>query len=99
MKGTRYVAIGLIFAAVLAIIVYSQTLDTTLSVNTNEKCSVSYYDEKEPFYDYVTRERNTYSTCYNAENLSYYQCINGTELYDRYEFIEVRNRLQTGCVF
>src|SRR3989344_462223 len=85
MKVNKAVVISLIFIVLAAIFVFSQSIGTTLSVEQKQDCTTTYYNVDEPVYDYATRAKDTYGTCFNSENSSHYRCVNGTEDYQVYE--------------
>jgi len=90
MKVNKAVVISLIFIVLAAIFVFSQRIDTALSVEKKQDCATTYYYAEEPSYGYVERTRNTYADCWVPENSTYTKCINGTETYQNYEFTGMR---------
>ena len=90
MKMNKSIVVSLIFVVLAAIFVFSQSIGTTLSVEEKKDCTTTYYNIEEPTYGDVARTRDTYSTCFNSENSSYYKCVNGTETYQVYGFTGMR---------
>lgn len=78
----------------LTITVSSQISQTSISLQENKECITTYYNATEKVYDYVTKTRDSYGTCYNSANSSYYTCLNGTEQYQVYQVIGTQTLLK-----
>src|SRR3989344_2985103 len=58
-----------------------------ITLEEKQDCTTVYYNETVSVYGNVTKTRDTYGTCFNEANSSYYQCVNGTEQYPSYEVV------------
>src|SRR3989338_3040707 len=60
-----------------------------ISLEEVKDCKTVYWEETEPIYGYVTRERALYGNCteWSEENQTFYDyaCVKGTEQYQSYE--------------
>src|SRR3989339_1705402 len=100
MKQNKRIFLIILPIALLAIAVSSQISSTTLSLQENKECITTYYNATEKVYEHITKTRDTYGTCFNSANSSYYTCINGTEQYQVYETIGTKIVLKnnTECI-
>ncbi len=86
MKINKMIVLAVFSISLLALIVASQIPQRGI-INVEEKqdCTTTYSNQTENVYGYITRTRDTYGTCFNEANQSYYACVNGTESYQSYE--------------
>lgn len=107
MRISKVIVLVLLVSA-LALAVASQdvqefykttVINDKISFDEKQDCTISYHNSTENIYGNVSRIRDTYTTCYNAPNQSYYQCVNGTENYQSYEVIGSQTVLKnnTNC--
>lgn len=99
MKIKKSLVIALILIAALAITTLSQisgekwenyritNVTNKITLEEKQDCITTYYNETIPIYGNVTKTRDTYGTCFNPANQSYYRCANGTEEYQSYEVV------------
>lgn len=88
MKLNKIIVLSIFLISLLALIVASQVPQRAISIEEKQDCTTTYYNQTENVYGYVTRTRDTYGTCFNAQNSSYYWCVNGTESYQSHEIID-----------
>ena len=102
MKIKKVLVLALLIVSVLALTVASQIsqVTSTISVEELKDCTISYYNNTENVYGYVTKTRETRGLCLNPLNLSYYPCVNGTESYQSYEIVgsQIVLKNQTDCI-
>ena len=94
MKISKSIVLAILIVSILALAVSSQISQTSISLQENKECITTYYNATEKVYDYATKTRDTYGTCFNSPNSSYYTCINGTEQYQVYEVIGTQTLLK-----
>ncbi|MBI4453992.1 hypothetical protein HY636_05090 [Candidatus Woesearchaeota archaeon] len=90
MRINKVLILAILLAGIFAITVASQIQGDTVSAEEKQDCTVTFYNQTQNIYGYVTRTRDTYGTCYNSANESYYSCVNGTESYQNYEVVDTQ---------
>ena len=65
----------------------SAKISDKITLEEKQDCKITFYNQTEPVYGYVPRERLKYGICFDPINQTNYKCENGTENYQSLEVI------------
>ena len=75
MKINKVLVLAIFLVSALAITVASQISQVaSISIEEKQDCTITYYNQTENVYDYVTRERDAYGNCKYFSNFTL--CLN-----------------------